>query len=316
MAALAQAPLRVLLCELMRPRSHNPTRSSAGHGRGVRHDRVRRASCGDVRARPGIHGRRKRRTFAPKAKHVIFVFLTGGLSAIDSFDRKPLLDKYDGKPLPYPTPRTEFATGNLMRSPFKFTKYGQNGHEVSEIFPNIGRIIDDFCQVRSMVTDIPNHGPSVLMMNTGNSRFGTAVDGLVDHVWARHGESESAGIHRAGAECGRRWRRQPVGLGVPARGLSGHARSDRRDRSAEADPHSDQSEAQPGESSGASSICCAGSTRCNRKSWEGSRARSHHPIDGSRVPHANRGARRFRYPQRERRHHRGVRRRANSAAAA
>ncbi len=110
--------------------------------------------------------------FAPKAKHVIFVFLTGGLSSIDSFDHKPLLDRYDGKPLPYRTPRTEFATGNLMRSPFEFTRYGQNGHEVSEIFPNIGRIIDEFCQVRSVVTDIPNHGPSVLMMNTGNSRFG------------------------------------------------------------------------------------------------------------------------------------------------
>src|SRR6266567_2843467 len=67
--------------------------------------------------------------FAPKAKRVIFVFLTGGLSAIDSFDHKPALDLYDGKPLPYATPRTEFATGNLMRSPFAFTKYGQNGIE-------------------------------------------------------------------------------------------------------------------------------------------------------------------------------------------
>jgi hypothetical protein len=110
--------------------------------------------------------------FAPKAKHVIFVFLSGGLSAIDSFDHKPLLDRYDGQPLPYQTPRTEFATGNLMRSPFAFTKYGSNGTEVSEIFPKIGGIIDEFCQIRSMVTDIPNHGPSVMMMNTGASRFG------------------------------------------------------------------------------------------------------------------------------------------------
>ena len=110
--------------------------------------------------------------FPPKAKHVVFVFLTGGLSAIDSFDRKPLLDKYDGKPLPYATPRTEFLTGNLMRSPFTWTRYGRNGTEVSEIFHRIGGIIDEFCQVRSMVTDIPNHGPSVLMMNTGNSRVG------------------------------------------------------------------------------------------------------------------------------------------------
>ena len=118
--------------------------------------------------------------FPPKAKHVIFVFLTGGLSSIDSFDHKPMLDKYDGKPLPYATPRTEFATGNLMRSPFTCTKYGQNGTEVSEIFPQIGGVIDEFCQVRSMVTDIPNHGPSVLHDEHGKQSRGTAFDGLVD----------------------------------------------------------------------------------------------------------------------------------------
>jgi hypothetical protein len=110
--------------------------------------------------------------FAPRAKHVIVVFLQGGLSQVDSFDYKPMLDKYDGKPLPYETPRTEFATGNLMRSPFTFTKYGRSGIEVSEIFPHIGQNIDDFCIVRSMISDIPNHGPSVLMMNTGSIRAG------------------------------------------------------------------------------------------------------------------------------------------------
>src|SRR3984893_5455428 len=110
--------------------------------------------------------------FTPKAKHVIVVFLQGGLSQIDSFDYKPLLDKYDGKPLPYETPRTEFATGNLMKSPFSFKKYGKNGIEVSEIFPHTAKIIDEFCIVRSMISDIPNHGPSVLMMNTGSVRAG------------------------------------------------------------------------------------------------------------------------------------------------
>ncbi|MDQ1473367.1 MAG: hypothetical protein QOJ99_4847, partial [Bryobacterales bacterium] len=68
--------------------------------------------------------------FAARAKHVIVVFLQGGLSQVDSFDYKPMLDKYDGKPLPYETPRTEFATGNLMRSPFSFKKYGKSGIEV------------------------------------------------------------------------------------------------------------------------------------------------------------------------------------------
>jgi len=110
--------------------------------------------------------------FTGKAKHVIVVFLQGGLSQIDSFDYKPMLQKYDGKPLPYETPRTEFATGNLMKSPFSFKKYGQNGIEVSELFPHTAKVIDEFCIVRSMISDIPNHGPSVLMMNTGSVRAG------------------------------------------------------------------------------------------------------------------------------------------------
>jgi hypothetical protein len=110
--------------------------------------------------------------FAPKAKHVIFLFLNGGLSQIDSFDYKPQLDKYDGKPLPYEVPRTEFAVGNLMKSPFKWKQYGQNGTWVSELFPKTAEIIDDFCIIRSMHSDIPNHGPSMMMMNTGFSRVG------------------------------------------------------------------------------------------------------------------------------------------------
>ncbi len=110
--------------------------------------------------------------FAPHAKHVIFLFLNGGLSQVDSFDYKPLLDKYDGKPLPYETPRTEFATGNLMRSPFTFKQCGSNGLWVSDLFPGVGGIIDEFCVIRSMHSDIPNHGPGMMMMNTGFSRVG------------------------------------------------------------------------------------------------------------------------------------------------
>src|SRR5450759_3712911 len=65
--------------------------------------------------------------FPAKAKRIIYIFLSGGMSHIDTFDRKPTLDKYDGKPMPYATPVTQFATGNLMRSPFQFQQYGQNG---------------------------------------------------------------------------------------------------------------------------------------------------------------------------------------------
>ena len=110
--------------------------------------------------------------FPASAKRVIFLFLTGGMSQVDTFDPKPMLDKYDGKPLPYETPLTENATGNLMPSPFSFKKYGQSGIEVAEIFPKLAGIIDDFCVIRSMHTDIPNHGPSMMMMNSGLSRQG------------------------------------------------------------------------------------------------------------------------------------------------
>jgi hypothetical protein len=110
--------------------------------------------------------------FPARAKNVIYIFLRGGLSHVDSFDRKPVLDKYDGKPLPFEAPRTEFTTGNLMKSPFKFQKYGQNGVEVSEIFPHIGNSIDEFCMIRSMITDIPNHGPAITQMYTGFPRGG------------------------------------------------------------------------------------------------------------------------------------------------
>ena len=112
----------------------------------------------------------KKPHFPGKAKNVIFLYLNGGLSQIDSFDRKTALDRFDGQPLPYEVPKTEFATGNLMRSPFTWKKYGQNGLEVSEIFPRIGERIDDFCVVRSMYTDIPNHAPSMMMMNSGHSQ--------------------------------------------------------------------------------------------------------------------------------------------------
>jgi hypothetical protein len=110
--------------------------------------------------------------FKPKAKHVIFLFMNGGLSQVDSFDPKPMLDKYNGQPLPGEIPQHERKTGNLMKSPFTFKKYGKSGIEVSEIFPVLGECVDDMCIIRSMYTDIPNHEPSLLMMNVGHIQPG------------------------------------------------------------------------------------------------------------------------------------------------
>jgi hypothetical protein len=107
-----------------------------------------------------------------RAKRVIFLFMNGGLSQVDSFDPKPMLDKYHGQPLPGGSVATERKTGALMRSPFAFKKYGHAGIEVSELFPHVGECADDICFIRSMYTDIPNHEPSMLMMNTGHTQVG------------------------------------------------------------------------------------------------------------------------------------------------
>src|SRR3954468_12387881 len=106
--------------------------------------------------------------FAPKAKRVIFLFLNGGMSQVDTFDPKPMLIKHDGEPMPGPKIKTDRASGNLMRSPFAFKKHGQSGIEVSEIFPQLGERVDDLCVIRSMHSDNGNHGPSLLLMNCGH----------------------------------------------------------------------------------------------------------------------------------------------------
>lgn len=102
-----------------------------------------------------------------RAKHVIFLFLNGGPSQIDTFDPKPLLKKYDGKPLPVAALKTERKTGNVLASPFSSKPCGQSGIEISELFPKLAQRIDDVCIIRSMHTNNPNHTPSLFLMNTG-----------------------------------------------------------------------------------------------------------------------------------------------------
>jgi len=107
--------------------------------------------------------------FFGKAKRVIFLFMNGGPSHVDTFDPKPALGKnHGGKPpesLVKNSGRKNSST--LMGSPFKFRKYGESGIEVSELYPEVGACIDDICVLRSMYTDIPNHEPALLMMNSG-----------------------------------------------------------------------------------------------------------------------------------------------------
>ena len=105
--------------------------------------------------------------FPPRAKHVIFLFFNGGPSHVDTFDHKPMLAKFNGMPYPGGNLRTERRTGNLMRSPFEFKKYGKSGIEVSEIFSKLAECIDEVCIIKSMYTDLPFHARSLFMLNCG-----------------------------------------------------------------------------------------------------------------------------------------------------
>jgi hypothetical protein len=108
--------------------------------------------------------------FPGTAKRVIHLFMNGGPSQIDTFDPKPLLKKYHGKSLPS---KQNLAGdrrlgGAALGSPFEFKKHGQGGVEISELFPQLSKHADDLCVIRSMSSDVPNHEPGLMMMNTGN----------------------------------------------------------------------------------------------------------------------------------------------------
>ncbi len=111
--------------------------------------------------------------FAPRAKRVIFLFMHGGPSHIDTFDPKPRLTQDHGKPLPFKRPLTfaEGNVGNLLKSPWQFRKYGESGIEISELFPHVAKFADELCILRSMVGDSVAHGGAVLQLHTGSNTF-------------------------------------------------------------------------------------------------------------------------------------------------
>lgn len=110
--------------------------------------------------------------FGPRAKRVIFMFMHGGPSQVDTFDYKPELQKRHGEPFAYDKPRVVSSkTGNLMASPFKFRQYGESGIHVSEIFPNVGRCSDDICFINSMHGSNSRHGSALLELHTGSDTF-------------------------------------------------------------------------------------------------------------------------------------------------
>ena len=110
--------------------------------------------------------------YAPRAKRVIFLFMHGGVSHVDSFDPKPRLQADDGKPMPIKR-ELSFSekAGGLMASPFEFKQYGQSGIPVSNLFPHMASCVDDLCVLRSMVGDAVDHGGAMLQLHTGSFTF-------------------------------------------------------------------------------------------------------------------------------------------------
>ncbi|MGB7345648.1 MAG: DUF1501 domain-containing protein [Pirellulaceae bacterium] len=108
----------------------------------------------------------------PRAKRIVFLFMKGGPSHVDTFDPKPLLTRDSGKPLPFDLPRVTFAKQtNLLKSPWKFHHYGESGLPVSELFPHVAQHVDDLCVLRSVHGTNPAHGGALLKMHTGSDQF-------------------------------------------------------------------------------------------------------------------------------------------------
>ncbi len=120
----------------------------------------------------------------PKAKHVIFCYMSGGVSHVDSFDPKPRLTKDHGKPMPVKVQRTQFNNnGNIMGSPFAFTPAGESGIPISSMFPKIAEHADELAVVRSMTTPVNEHAQGNFFMHSGFPFMGFPSAG----AWAAYG---------------------------------------------------------------------------------------------------------------------------------
>ena len=107
-----------------------------------------------------------------RARRIIFLFMSGGPSQVDTFDPKPLLTRDDGKPLPFAKPEIQFnATSNLLKSPWRFRQYGESGLWVSDLFPKVAAHVDDLCMIHSVHGTNPAHGGAVMKLHTGSDNF-------------------------------------------------------------------------------------------------------------------------------------------------
>ncbi len=125
--------------------------------------------------------------YPPRAKSVIFLYMDGGPSQVDTFDPKPRLDREHGEPIKIKAPPTQFiphdAPPRVMRSPWKFKHYGHCGTPVSDLFPHVGACADDLCVVRSMVANFTEHANANLFLHTGFNQQGRPSMG----AWVTYG---------------------------------------------------------------------------------------------------------------------------------
>jgi hypothetical protein len=111
--------------------------------------------------------------FEPKVRNVIFLYMDGGVSQVDTFDPKSELDKQNGKPFPSKIEKTQFNNiGNTLASPWKFKNYGECGTPVSDLFPHVGQHVDDMAVIRSMVSQFPEHTNANYFLHTGHGQQG------------------------------------------------------------------------------------------------------------------------------------------------
>ncbi len=162
----------------MTTRRHLLARASTGFGlaalAGLMADEKSRADVATLAAKK----------FAPKARSVIFCYMSGGVSHVDSFDPKPALAKYAGQPPPFAAARTQFNANGLMQpSHWAFNNYGQSGLPVSDLFPQIGSVADELCVIRSMTAKFSEHAQGNFFMHTGFPFLGYPSAG----AWTSYG---------------------------------------------------------------------------------------------------------------------------------
>jgi hypothetical protein len=122
--------------------------------------------------------------FPARARSVIFLFMDGGPSQVDTFDPKPRLDREDGRPIQMKTPPTQFNNvGNVLKSPWKFRQHGASGIPVSELFPHVAECVDDLAIIRSMVSNFSEHTSANYFLHTGSGLQGRPSHGS----WVSYG---------------------------------------------------------------------------------------------------------------------------------